>query len=255
MTPPILEIFPPGFISCGLEDVHVHTDRCNDASLTPEDAILESVSANLSTIVFTAHVRTDTALTPLIRWKRHIRSLSHPSSLTVLVSVETKLLTTRGDLDIPTHFPTESFDTMHIADHQIPSPEGPLTPRHVRNLLDEGALSETVVWEWVTQSLLAALIKYPGSIVAHPLSIFPKVGIDPQSMPEQTLDLWVDAIKLSGSVLEVNSKWNTPHAEMINACISSAVPVVSGSDAHEKGRVGDDAFLNAFFLTEQSDQR
>lgn len=235
---------PAGFVTAGREDVHVHTDACDDATQSAASALAAAVEAGLNWVCLTAHVRLDTPATHVREFLRAGQQASEGfGDLALTFSVETKLLNASGDLDLPADLGLDELDTLHIADHRFPL-DRPTRPTEVRQLLLDGHLTETAAWQALTDATCAALAARPGSILAHPLSIIPKVGMDPARAPAAAVAAIAAAAARHGALVEINNKWSSPTVELITECVRRGVPVVSASDAHHCGEVGQRQYLD-----------
>ena len=89
--------------------------------------------------------------------------------------VEAKLLDSTGRLDAPDQL--DGIDTILIADHQFPGPEGPWNPAETRRRLGAG-LSVAAALDLLTTALIKAMESTDSAQLAHCFSILPKVGLD-----------------------------------------------------------------------------
>lgn len=229
---------------CG--DAHVHTEACDDATLPLAQALAEAAEHRLDWVVITTHVRAGTPLRRVRDWARTTRATAASCSRQrpgprVLVSLEAKILDTSGGLDLPAGatdlLADGELDTLHLADHQFPDETGPRHPQAVRTALDAGTLDAASVWDRLTRACVAALARHPGAVLAHPLSIVPKVGLDSAAVPAAAASLLASAAVDGGSAVERNSKWACAPDELVAACSRAGAAVVAASDAHHPGQV------------------
>lgn len=234
-TLPLTMYAPPGHVADTREDAHVHTALCNDATQTLED--ISVWAEHLDWICLTTHIRHDTPETHVSSWAEDTRALWLTLSNTAaLISVETKLLTPDGDLDAPVGLlsllrDTGRLDTIHIADHQHPTPAGPLTPETVRKQLEARTVRVEELLKWLTDAYVGAMYRYPGSILAHPCSITDKTGIS-DAFTDRQLNAIVEVARETQCAVEVNNKWNSPTARMYRAAREAGAALVNATDSH-----------------------
>ncbi len=241
---PIAEIARSVRAAGGKADVHIHTAACDDATQTPDSIVRQARELRLRWITVTAHVRASTDPSHVARYidaveaalddARERGAASELGALPeVTYSVETKICDTSGTLDVPNGLDAR-LATLHLADHQFPL-DSPTSPATVAELLRDGQLTPDDVWTSLTDASVNALLLHPGSILAHPLSVIPKVGMDPQTAPESVARAIAAAALKSGAIIEVNNKWSCPTSTFLTACLTAGVPVVVATDAHHDG--------------------
>ncbi len=234
----VRDLFGDGYLSAGTEDLHVHTQACNDSDQSAEQALTDAIEHGIEVVCFTAHVRLDTPVQHVLSYLESIDEASEQfGQLTIRRSVETKLLDVAGNLDLPPELDLSVLDTVHIADHRFPL-DSDAAPREVAAQLANGELTERAAWEALVESTCHALQQYPPAIVAHPLSIIPKIGLDQSDLPTDLADHWAHVMAKHESVMEINNKWDCPGLSLVRAAHAAGVPVVSASDAHHAGETG-----------------
>ena len=234
---------PRGFVSRGREDVHVHTKACDDADQTPYQALQDAHRNGLTLVCFTAHVRTATAPDHVYDYLHAAREAAGAfPDIQVRYSIETKIMDVTGALDLPPGLDLDVLDTVHVADHRFPI-DGAFAPETIKDRLQTGRLTVDEVWSYLLDASVNALRQYPGAILAHPLSIIPKVGLDPQTVPLNFCQALAQTMAQTDSVMEINEKWRCPALPLIEAAVAAQVPVVSASDAHHAGEAGHFTYL------------
>lgn len=202
---------------------------------------------------FTAHVRHSTTPQHVHDYLAAVKQAAEEfPDIDVYYSVETKILDTSGALDLPPDLDLNLLDTLNIADHRFPM-DTSLAPEEVAELLRTGQATPDEVWTALLDASVNALDQYPGTILAHPLSIIPKVGLDPQAVPAKFCQALAAALARNDAVLEINEKWRTPTLPLIKAAIAAEVPVVSASDAHFAGETGHFTYLDELDLVLDQD--
>lgn len=235
---PLTTYAPPGHTPSTHEDAHVHTSRCNDATETLAD--IAGWAQPLTWLALTTHIRVDTPADDIATWAATTGpAWSDLSPVPALVSVETKLLDTNGTLDAPDGLLTDlrasgDLDTLHIADHQHPTPDGPLTPSQVRELLYTRAVTAETLTQWLTDAYVNSMTAHPGSILAHPCSITDKTGITSSFTTEQ-LERIATTAAAHNCAIELNNKWDAPNIYLYLAALKAGTPVVNATDAHHIG--------------------
>lgn len=234
-----------GFLTAGLEDVHVHTEACDDATQSALEALADAQKQGLDLVCFTAHVRSST---PISHINDYLKASSEAAEkfpdITVRYSLETKLMNTDGELDLPSDLDLDLLDTLHISDHRFPL-NAPLAPEAIQEMRTRQEVSDEDLWVALLEASCKALLAYPGSILAHPLSIIPKVGMEQDTVPDWFCHKLAVALRDSQGVMEINNKWSCPGARLVDAVHQLGVPVLCASDAHQPGETGvDDYFVS-----------
>ena len=149
-------------------DYHVHSEFSDDAVSTIEENIAAAVAAGLTELRLIDHVRQSTPW--VADFVTRVAAQPAHEGLTIVTGVETKVLNTAGDLDVPPDL--SGIDCIVIADHQFPGPDGPWSPDKTRAAIADGLSAEEATGMLVT-ALNAAMERHPGSQLAHCFSILP----------------------------------------------------------------------------------
>ncbi|PFG20938.1 PHP domain-containing protein [Serinibacter salmoneus] len=219
-------------------DFHVHTDVSDDAHSPLADCLAAAIARGLRVVRITDHVRVDSTWLP--RRAALLAAAAQSgiaSELQVLPGFETKLLDVVGHLDAPPHLLLTAPQHLVIADHQVPTPTGPWSPRHTREAMAAGLPPATVL-AWLIGSYLAVMHRHPGAQLAHPFSILPKIGLAESDLTAQQVADWAGTAARTGTTIEVNEKWGCPAPSTIAAARRAGARLVASSDAHEAGDVG-----------------
>ena len=166
----------------------------------------------------------------------------------VRCSVEAKIMNTSGELDVPSDFDLTKLDAVHSSDHRFPLDE-PMAPQDVASMLADGHVTEPELWDALLTATCASIERYPGVIVAHPLSILPKVGLRPQDVPAGFGEVLAAQVLRHGAVVEVNNKWSCPSVELVRELHAFGAPIVAASDAHHLGETGSTEYLESIRAT------
>ena len=214
-------------------DHHVHSTFSDDAVSSLAENVAAAHAIGLTELRLVDHVRRDTAWVP--EFVSAIQRLEIPDGLTVLNGVEAKILDHAGSLDIPV-LPSE-VQTILIADHQFPAPEGPIGPSEVRQRIANGWATSDVL-DCYVQALIATIERHPGNQLAHCFSLLPKIGLSEEMLGSERLAAWAEAAARSNTSVEVNEKWGCPETSALNAAIAAGVTLVAATDSHNANDVG-----------------
>jgi putative hydrolase len=216
------------------EDFHVHSTFSDGASTLVEN-VQAARERGLRTLCLVDHVRRDTAWLP--GFTVAVSRYHGRPGMRVLAGVETKILDTSGQLDLPPGL--GGIDLVLIADHQFPAEHGPVHPAEVRAAIQNGAMSPAAAIEQLceaTARALEATDRRP--LIAHLFSVLPKIGLDEAMVPEPLLAHLAKRIADTSAMAEVNEKWSCPSARAVTALARAGVPLVAGSDSHHCRDIG-----------------
>ena len=219
-------------------DWHVHSTFSDDARSSLAEIVAAAHAAGIRELRCTEHVRRDTTWVP--EFLAAVAALEVPEDLVVRTGVEAKLLDASGALDVPEDLLVGDggVDAVVIADHQVPSPEGPWSPRRTQEAMAAGLDAATVVG-WVVEATIGAMRSLPGRAqLAHPFSILPKVDLDEDAIPDALLARWAAEAAATGTLVEVNEKWACPGPRVVRAARAAGVRIVASTDAHVATDVG-----------------
>jgi putative hydrolase len=219
-------------------DHHVHTTFSDDGTSSPAENLAAAAAAGLDTVRFVDHVRVSTTYVP--EFLDAVAALPRVAGLTVLTGVEAKLLDASGAVDAPPEVlaslgTPRGPDRVLLADHQLPGPDGPLSPRAVR---ERGDLTPTDVVELLVGATVRALHRVARAQLAHPFSLLPKLGLSEDDVPDDLLDALADAARATGTPVEVNEKWRCPGPRVVGRLRAAGVELVASTDAHAAADVG-----------------
>lgn len=215
------------------QDVHVHSTFSDDARSTLAENIAAARGRGLTRLHLVDHVRRSTTWVPEL--VAAVRREAVPAGLTVVTGVETKVLDASGALDLPPG--PLPVDTVLVADHQFPGPDGPWTPERTRQEL-AGGLAVADALEMLVGALVAAVASVPSAQLAHCFSILPKVGLAEDDLPDDLLAHWADAAARHDVLVEVNEKWACPGPRVLRAAVAAGVRLAPATDSHHADDVG-----------------
>ncbi|HEY0259769.1 MAG TPA: PHP domain-containing protein [Lacisediminihabitans sp.] len=215
------------------EDHHVHSVFSDDAVSTLAENITAAAAAGLTVVRLVEHVRASTDWVP--DFVAAVAAASVPAGLTVLTGVEAKILDTAGHLDLPAL--PDGIDSIVMADHQFPGPDGPWSPSTTRARLEDGFPVEHAL-DLLTEGLIGAMHRFPGNQLAHCFSILPKTGLSEQQLGGERLGAWARAAAQTHTIIEVNEKWACPGPEALRAARSAGARLVASTDSHDARDVG-----------------
>jgi putative hydrolase len=186
------------------------------------------------------HVRADT--TWLDGYSRTVRAL-RVDGLVVLAGVESKILTSKGALDLPRELPP--LDYLLISDHQFPGTDGPVHPARISQRIAEGSLGPLdALGQLVAATCMAVHVSPLPPILAHLFSLLPKCGLTEDLVGEEHLNELANACLSADAAVEVNEKWRCPSARVLTHLQARGVRLTAGSDAHRAEAVGRWSYLD-----------
>lgn len=218
-------------------DFHVHSTFSDDARSTLAENIAAASAAGLRTVRLTDHVRASTTWVP--EFLTAVAAESIPDGLTVLTGVEAKLLDASGAVDVPAGLVVGpgGVDAIVIGDHQFPGTDGPWSPSATRERLDAGLATEDAL-DLMIEASIRAMERTPHAQLAHWFSILPKVGLDESQLGPERLSAWALAAAATGTLVEVNEKWDCPGPAAIAALLDAGARIVASTDSHVASDVG-----------------
>ncbi|RIJ78398.1 PHP domain-containing protein [Nakamurella silvestris] len=227
--------FDPATMLVG--DHHVHSTFSDDAVSSPQDNLEAAAAAGLTQIRMVDHVRISTPWVP--EFVTAIRALPPVEGLTVFCGVESKILDAAGNLDLPTDlvFGSTGIDSVLIADHQFPGPDGPWSPRRTLAEIEAG-LSPADAVDILITATIRAIGRVPAAQLAHPLSLLPKIGLSEDDVTDDHLTALADAAVAADALIEFNEKWRCPGRRALDLFVDRGVHVVASTDSHTSGDVG-----------------
>jgi putative hydrolase len=214
-------------------DPHTHS-WISDGIASPQRMAEAAQARGLATWGLSDHVRAGT--TWLAEYEQVVRGL-HLDGLEIECGVEAKMLDDRGRLDLPARLP--KLDYVLIADHQLPTPDGPMPPEQVRQHLGTGRWTGVdVVEQLVTALCAAASGAILPAIVAHPFSLLITCGVSDKLIDDEVLDAFAKACVSADVRVEINEKWRCPSPAVVVGLYARGVDLCRGSDAHRAEDVG-----------------
>ena len=219
-------------------DWHVHSTFSDDAVSTLEENVAAAAAAGLHDLRCVDHVRSSTTWVPDL--VRAVRALHVPEGLRLHTGVEAKLLDTAGAIDMPADLVLGEggVDAVLLADHQVPTPDGPWSPRRTIEALADGLAADDVL-DWIVEATVRAAHAVEGrGQIAHPFSILPKIGLHEDDLGDERLARWATGLASAGAIVEVNEKWACPGAAALHALDAASVRVVASTDSHVASDVG-----------------
>lgn len=221
-------------------DHHVHSTFSDDAVSAPVENLEAAARAGLTTVRMVDHVRVSTTYVP--SFLAVIRGLPRVEGLTVLTGVEAKILDATGAVDAPPDVlaslgTADGPDRVLLADHQLPGPDGPWSPRTVRERVDAG-LGAADVLDLLVTATVRAMHRVGRAQLAHPFSLLPKIGLTEDDVSDEHLDAIAAAALATGTPVEVNEKWRCPGPRVTARWAAAGVELVASTDAHHAADVG-----------------
>lgn len=217
------------------EDWHVHS-TFSDGAATIEQNIHAAEARDLRRLCLVDHVRRST--TWVAEFAAACREARRETPVAVSCGVEAKLLNTQGELDLPPGA-EELADLVLAADHQLPTPRGPVHPDVGRELIESGELPASTAVQWIVCASANAVLRYDRVVLAHPFSILPKLGLDDGDV-SVAMVVWLATVMSSrGAATEVSERWRCPAPWMVPAFLDAGVDVHASTDSHALETLGE----------------
>jgi len=217
-----------------MQDLHTHTTY-SDGADSLDTMVTAAVRVGITELGITDHVRAGTTWLPA--YVDDLRRARATTPIRLRFGIEAKLLDTAGNLDMPDDL--DGIEYVAIADHRVPTPQGPRHPHHIRRQLAAKDLRPTDVIEMVTTATVHAAASAPVQpVIAHLFSILPKVGLAEQDLPLSLVARFATQLAITGAWVEINEKWRCPGAPVVAMLAAAGVPIVAGSDSHSAAGLG-----------------
>lgn len=217
-----------------MQDFHTHT-TFSDGADRPEDMIRAAVVAGITTLGICDHVRSTTDWVPA--YVDTVHRLGAEAPIDVRCGVEAKMLDTHGNLDLPEGL--FGIEYVAIADHQMPTPHGPVHPSQIARRLAAGSLKKSEVFEMIAEATAQAAAAAPAQpIVAHLFSLLPKVGLSEDDVPGGLIEALAGRLRRADAWVEINEKWECPSPAIARRLARGGVRLVAGSDSHSVAALG-----------------
>jgi len=210
-----------------LADLHVHS-TFSDGRGTIEENIAAAEALGLAALGCVDHVRVDTDWVPA--YVEAVQLARDGTAVELRCGIEAKLLDTTGALDLPGGI--EGIDAIYAADHQVPLADGPTHPREVRERIGGGDLDPAVVIDAILTSTARALDRPQRVVIAHFLSILPKIGLTEADVPLEGLERLAAEAARTGQEIEVSERWRCPSAATLRPFLRHGVPIALSTDSH-----------------------
>jgi putative hydrolase len=214
-------------------DLHVHS-TFSDGRDRIEDNIAAAEALQLTALGCVDHVRADTDWVPA--YVEAVQRLRSETKLELRCGIEAKLLDTTGALDLPGGI--DGIDAIYAADHQVPLAEGPTHPREVRDRIAAGDLDAAAVIDAILTSTGRALDRPQHVVIAHFLSILPKIGLTEADVPLEGLERLAAEAARTGQEIEISERWRCPSAATLRPFLRHGVPIALSTDSHRSDTIG-----------------
>ena len=216
-----------------LADLHVHS-TFSDGRGTIEENIAAAEALGLGTLGCVDHVRVDTDWVPA--YVEAVQRLRGETAVELRCGIEAKLLDTTGALDLPGGI--DGIDAIYAADHQVPLADGPTHPREVRERIAGGDLDPAAVIDAILTSTARALDRPQRVVIAHFLSILPKIGLTEADVPLEGLERLAAEAARTGQEIEISERWRCPSAATLRPFLRHGVPIALSTDSHKSETIG-----------------
>jgi putative hydrolase len=216
-----------------LQDMHVHS-TFSDGRDTIEANVAEAEALGLTQLGCVDHVRVDTPWVP--EYVAAVQRIGDATGVELQCGIEAKLLDTTGALDLPEGI--GGVDAIYAADHQVPLADGPNHPKDVRARLERGELTAEEVVDAIVTATAKALNRPEPVVIAHFLSILPKIGLEESDVPADLLDALAAETLRTGQRIEISERWKCPSAATLRPFARLGVPVLLSTDSHRHETIG-----------------
>jgi putative hydrolase len=220
-------------------DFHVHSTFSDDAVSTIAENITAARAAGLRELRLLDHVRESTTWVP--EFLAEVRRQPVVDGLAIYTGVETKIMNSRGALDLPPDL--AGIDAVVIADHQFPGPDGPWSPEATLARFSAG-LAPSHALDLLVGALVAAMESVESTLsvesaqLAHCFSILPKIGLSEDDLTDEQLAEWASGAARTGTLIEVNEKWGCPGPRSLRAAVAAGARLIAATDSHRASDVG-----------------
>jgi putative hydrolase len=217
-------------------DYHVHSTWSDDAVGSVAENIAAAASVGLSELRLIDHVRQSTTWVP--EFIAEVRRQPRVDGLAIFTGVETKIMNSRGELDLPAGVGIgDGVDAIVIADHQFPGTDGAWSPEVTLQKLGQG-LATSDALDLLVGAIVAAMESVEAGQLAHCFSILPKVGLSEADLTDEHLRAWAAAAAATGTLIEVNEKWECPGPRALRTALDAGATLVASTDSHIATDVG-----------------
>ena len=215
-------------------DMQVHS-TFSDGADSVEANVRAAEAAGLEAMTCVDHVRQSTDW--LGEYVLEVIAQRTTTNVALTIGIEAKLLDTTGRLDMPARLP-DGIEVIYAADHQVAMPGGVQHPDAVRAALESGDLSADDVFEALITSTRECLDDPRPIVIAHFLSILPKLGLDQADAPMDQLEALADECARTGQRIEVNERYRTPTARTLRPFVARGVELLVSTDSHRADTIG-----------------
>jgi len=216
-----------------LQDMHVHS-TFSDGHDTLEANVAEAEALGLTQLGCVDHVRADTPWVP--EYVAAVQRVAGDTGVELQCGIEAKLLDTSGALDLPDGI--DGVDAIYAADHQVPLADGPNHPDAVRARLERGDLTAEEVVGAIVTATLKTLNRPQPVVIAHFLSVLPKIGLQESDVSPELLDALAAETLRTGQRIEISERWKCPSATTLLPFVRCGVPILLSTDSHRRETIG-----------------
>jgi putative hydrolase len=220
------------------EDLHVHS-TFSDGVDTVAQNLATATALGLRTLGCVDHVRRDTTYVP--DYVRAVSTIRATTSVAMTIGIEAKMLDASGTLDLPEAATLAGVDLVYVADHQYPDPEGPTSPRRVRDALASGERDADIVIEGLVNATIATIQRHSPAhrlVLAHLFSIVPKLGLSEARVSDELIARLVSAAADTKTIIEISERWSCPSARVVRAAMAKGVEIRVSTDSHRSSDIG-----------------
>lgn len=215
------------------EDWHVRS-TFSDGSATVRQNVIAAEARGLRTICLVDQVRGVTDW--LAEFVKTCDAAARESTVRVHSGVEATLLDTEGRLDMPASAVLADF--VFAADHQLPTPRGPMHPDVAREKIEAGELLPAKAVEWLVRAAAHAVLRYDRIVLARPFSILPRLGLDEGALHRPFVRWLATVMAKRQAAVEISERWRCPQPWVVECFLAAGVTVHACSDSRAVETVG-----------------
>jgi len=222
-------------------DAHVHTGF---AAGRDSVGVVASAAdrAGLRALTFADQIGPETTWLPA--YADAVRRARLRTELTLNIGAEVEVVRPDGWLAWPADL--GQLEAISVAVSRLPSADGLIGAREVRELLATGALTGEQLAETVVEAVIKGVdraSRYVPTRLARPLSLLARVGVNDEAIAADVFQALVTALRTTGTAVEVSEAWRSPSPAMVQRLREAGVALLAASDARYADNVGQWQYL------------
>jgi putative hydrolase len=158
------------------------------------------------------------------------------AAVRVRSGIEVEVLDVAGRVDLPRQ--ASRVDRLFVAAGRLPTPSGPLDVETARRQIESGRVPAARAMEWLVRAYAGASRRHEGVVLAHPFSILPRLGIDPEKIHPAFVRWLAGELRKGGASVEVNEARRSPSRTALDCFLTAGIPVLAGTGAESPELLG-----------------